>query len=297
MRMLCGALTLASMAALGAGRKDLQVGADAIWNPGAQVLDGIRRDCASAGGDCLLARMTDSASPAAIAFTKAIGGEGWLRDFREVGRVDIACVEYPLRTASGEGWLLVNGAPSPVDVDNLQKLPKSEMADNRDWAQIVARNPRAALFPSDRVGRADPVAIVYTDGSEEFVIGYAVRDGCAGCPQLGMAFLGFEFNAKGKQGETEFLGFDVDVNAPRPIRVNAGRMFTLALKQEANRQWSIAQAPAKWILRPAGQSTKGSTLFWMFDVVSNGTTQMVLGDSDTADSLPLRIIAQPGLGR
>jgi predicted secreted protein len=295
--MMCAALALASAATFGAARKELQVSADAVWNPGAPAIERIRNECAKGGSDCVMAKMAGSASPAAVAFAKSIGGEGWLRDFCKVGRVDLAYVEYPLRASGGEGWMLVNGSTSPVDVDNLQKLPKSAMADNRAWSQLIALKPRAALFPADRMSVADPVALVYADGSEEFVVAYAVRDGCSDCAQLGAAFLGFEFNAKGKQAETEFLGFDPDANAARPIRVNAGRKFTLALKQEPNHEWSISQAPAKWILRDAGQTTRGSTLFWSFDVISNGATQMILAWSDGAETLPLRIIAEPGLGR
>ena len=296
MRMVCAALALASMAAFGAAKKDLQVSADAVWNPGTRVVESIRNECAKGGSDCVMAKMAGSASPAAVAFAKSIGGEGWLSDLRKVGRVDIAYVEYPLR-AGRDAWLLVNGSPSPVDIDNLRKIPKEAMADNRAWSQLIAQKPRAALFPAERMGSTDPVAIVYPDGSEEFVVAYAVRDGCGDCAQLGVSFLGFEFNAKGKQGETEFLEFDPDINAAHPIRVNAGRKFTLALKQEPNHEWSISQSPAKWILRDAGQSTQGSTLLWTFNAISNGTTQMVLTYSDSADSLPLRIIAEPGLGR
>jgi len=297
MRMVCAAIALFSVAAFGAAKKEVQVGADAVWNPGAQIVESIRRDCAKGVSDCLMAKMAVSGSPAAVAFAKSIGGEGWLRDFRKVGRVDIAYVEYPLRADGGEGWLLVNGSPSRVDVDDLRKLPRSAMTDNRAWSKLIAQNPRAALFPGDRVGTTDPVALVYPDGSQQFAVAYAVRDGCANCGQLGIAFLGFDFSAKGKQGETEFLGFDPDANAARPIRVNAGRKFTLSLKQEPNHEWSISQAPAKWILRDAGQTTQGSTLLWTFDVTSNGTTQMVLEYSDNSETLPLRIIAEPGLGR
>jgi len=296
MRTVCVAVALAA-AAFGAAKKEVEMSADAVWNPDAQAVESIRAECAKGGSDCVMARMAGSASPAAMAFAKSIGGEGWLRDFRKVGRVDIAYIEYPLRAGGGAGWLLVNGSPSPVDVDNLQRLPRSGMADNRVWSQLIAQKPRAALFPADRMGATDPVALVYPDGSEEFLVAYAVRDGCGDCAQLGVAFLGFNFNAKGKQGETEFLGFDPNANAARPIRVNAGRKFTLALKHEPNHEWSISQAPAKWILRDAGKTTRGSTMFWAFEVISNGATQMILEYSGSAQTLPLRIVAEPGLGR
>ncbi|MGA2183396.1 MAG: hypothetical protein ABSH47_10230 [Bryobacteraceae bacterium] len=295
MRMVWAALALAGIAALGAGKKEAPVGADAVWRPAAQVVESIRKDC-GASGDCLIAKMTPTASPAALAFTKSIGNEGWLRGFRKVGRVDIAYVQYLSR---GDGWFLVNGSPSPVDVDNLQKLPKSEMQESLAWSKLIAQNPHAMLFPGDRDGTTDPLAILNPDGSQEFVVAYKVLDGCPTCAQLGFAFLGYEFNPKGKQTATEFI--DV-VSSPsdgppaRPIHIHSGQKFTLALKTDAKHEWTLAQEPARWILRSVNQNadTQTSTVFWTFEAISNGSTQMTL--ADTAETLVLRVVAAPGLG-
>jgi hypothetical protein len=286
---------------LAAGKKDARmdrpVGADAMWQPPAQFVEGIRKTC---GKDCFAKQMAAVAPPAAVAFARSIDGEGWLRDFRKVARVDIAYVEYPFRANENQGWLLVNGSPSLVDVDNLQKLSKSELADNLAWSKLIAQSPHAALFPGDRSGTTDPMAILYPDGSQEFVVGYRVLDGCHACAQLGVAFLDFEFNPKGKLTAMEFL--DVvpspsDGPLARPIHVRAGQKFTLALKGGAKQEWTLAQEPARWILRNVSQTTDKdtSTVFWTFEAISNGSTQMVLGGS-SGEALVLRVIAAPGLG-
>jgi predicted secreted protein len=249
--------------------------------------------------------MASAAPPAAVAFARSIHSDGWLRDFRKVGHIDIAYVEYAFRANEYQGWLLVNGTPPFVDVDSLQKLPKSQMEENRAWSQLIEQNPKAELFPGDRTGTTDPLAITLADGSQQFVVAYKVLDGCHACAQLGTAFLGFEFNPKGKLTETEFLDFFPAANGTpaQPIHIHAGQVFTLALKGDAKLEWTLAQDPARWILKSLNQTAdkQTGTVFWNFEALSNGSTQMVLSYSapdspDTAETLPLRVIVAPGLG-
>jgi predicted secreted protein len=312
MRMVWAVLGLAGLAALAAAKKDARgdqpVSADAVWKPEAQFVESIRKACAESSdpAGCLAEKMAAVAPPAAVAFTRSIHNEGWLRDFRKVARVDIAYVEYPFRANQNQGWLLVNGSPPLLDVDNLPKLPKSEMEENRAWSQLIARSPQASLFPGDRNGATDPLAILYPDGSEEFVAAWKVLDGCPACAQLGIAFLGFQFNPKGKLTATEFIEFvpaASDGPPARPVHIRAGQKFTLALKGDARHEWTLAQEPARWILRSVNQSAgnQSATVFWTFEAISNGSTQMTLRYSsldspETGESLVLRVTAAPGLG-
>jgi predicted secreted protein len=299
MRMVWAILALTGVVGLAAGKKEAPIGADAVWQPAAQFPETVRKTCGASSnvGECFAQQMATAAPPAAVAFTKSIHGEGWLRDFRKVGRVDIACVEYPFRANENRGWLLVNGSPAFVDVDNLQKLPKSEMAENRAWSQLIARSPQATLFPGDRTGTTDPLAILYPDGSQEFVVAYKVLDGCHACAQLGVAFLAYEFNPKGKLTATEFVEFSPDRAPARPLNIHAGQKFTLALKGDAKHEWSLAQEPARWILRSVNRTADKETaaVFWTFEAISNGSTQMTLAYS-SGETLALRVIAAPGLG-
>ena len=73
------------------------VGPDALWQPGMQTMQTIREECNSSAnfGECFASGMQKSgASPQAVAFTKRLGDTGYLRDFRETGRVDVAYVYY-----------------------------------------------------------------------------------------------------------------------------------------------------------------------------------------------------------
>ena len=268
------ALALATLATLAAAKKEPPVTADAVWKPETAAIEDVQS---------LIAKMKATASPAALAFAESIHNEGWLRDFRKVGNVDIAYVHYLSR---GDAWLLVNGTPSPVDVDELRKLSKADLADSASWGKITARNPNAALFPDDRTGSTGPLAIIHPDGSQQFVVPWKVRDGCATCSQIATAFLGYEFNAKGKQTGLDFI--DVTQDGARPLHVRSGEKFSLALK---NAEWSLTQEPARWILRNTGH-TAG---LWNFQALANGSTQMVL--TAGAETLILHVVVAPGLGR
>jgi predicted secreted protein len=313
MRVAWAALALVGLAALAIARKEPReprlshsLGPDAVWRPDEQEVANIRKVCSSdSSGECLVQQMASGAPAAAVEFARSIHGEGWLRDFRKVARVDIAYVEYPFRAGSSDGWLLVNGSPPAVDVDNLQKLPKADMAENLAWSQMIASHPSAALFRGDRSGNIDPLAIVHVDESQEFVIAYRVLDGCATCAQLGVAFLGYEFSPKGKLTGTEFLDFTPAAESlpARPIHIHSGEHFSLALKGDAKHEWTLAQEPARWILRSVNQAVDKGTgaVSWNFEAISNGSTQMTLlySSTDTPESgepLPLHVIAAPGLG-
>jgi len=313
MRVAWAALALVGFAALAVARKEPReprlshsLGPEAVWQPGEQLVANIRNKCGGdLSGECLVQQMTSGAPPAAVEFARSIHGEGWLHDFRKVARVDIAYVEYPFRASANDGWLLVNGSPPAVDVDNLQKLPKAEMAENLAWSQMSASHPGAALFRGDRGGNMDPLAIVHVDGSQEFVVAYKVLDGCATCAQLGVAFLGYEFNPKVRLTGTEFLDFSpgADVAPARPIHIHSGEHFSLALKGDAKHEWTLAQEPAHWILRSVNQAADKNTgtISWNFEAISNGSTQMTLLYSSTdapesGEPLPLHVIAAPGLG-
>jgi len=313
MRVAWAALALIGFTALAVARKEPReprlshpVGPEAVWRPDEQAVANIRRVCrGDSAGECLVQQMTSGAPPAAVEFARSIHGEGWLHDFRKVARVDIAYVEYPFRASANDGWLLVNGSPPAVDVDNLQKLPKAEMAENLAWSQMSASHPGAALFRGDRGGNMDPLAIVHVDGSQDFVVAYKVLDGCSTCAQLGVAFLGYESSPKGKLTGTEFLDFTpgADSVPARPLHIHSGEHFSLALKGDAKHEWTLAQEPAHWILRSVNQAADKNTgtISWNFEAISNGSTQMTLlySSTDAPESgqpLPLHVIAAPGLG-
>ena len=114
----------------------------AVWNPPTETLAAIRQKCGEADTThierCFLNEMKSAgASPEALAFAESLAGSlgvVYLRAFRHVGRVDIAYIEYAFRANELEGVLLVNGNPSPIDVDDDRFTNDAELRKNAAYA-------------------------------------------------------------------------------------------------------------------------------------------------------------------
>ena len=164
----------------------------------------IREKCQTAPdfGNCFASQMSKfGASPEAVAFTKLTGNTGFMRDFRETGRVDIAYVNYPFRANENQGCLLVNGTPRTVDVDDLSLLPNNDLMKNSRYAALFKKYPNIAIFPGDRSGTDYPVAQILPGGGQRFVVSYWLTSGCHACERVGTVSYAFAFGANGK-----FLG-------------------------------------------------------------------------------------------
>ena len=302
--LLCIAIGSAAMYAA-------QVGPDAVFQPGPDFMTSVHKACDSASdfGTCLAAEMSKVAPPLAVAFTKSIRNEGWMTAYRSTGRIDVASVTYPFRANENRGWLLVNGNPDRIDVDDQRKLPLKLMKDDSSWSHLLASKPKAALFPGDRFSLTDPVAIHRGNGAQLFIVNYRVKDGCHACEVLGYAFFGFNFDAKGKFQGADFLGFQTPANPnlvpPRPIPVHSSEKFELILPWDSQGEfdWSLVQPGADHIIRLTGNQNDSErhVQIWGFSVVGSGATQVVLKYSSRKSSdstvLPLMIKAAPGLGR
>ena len=180
----------------------------ALWQPGMEIMGAIRDTCGKAPdfGQCFVAQMQKSgASPQAIAFTKLTGNTGFMRDFREAGRVDVAYVNYPFRANENQGCLLVNGDPGAIDVDDTSLLPQDEMRKSATYAALAAKYPNATIFPGDRNGTAYPKIEKLAGGGQRFVAAYRLLDGCHACARIGDASFAFDFDRAGKLTGRKFL--------------------------------------------------------------------------------------------
>jgi len=181
------------------------IGPDAVWIPDPGFMANVHAACdrdARPFGDCFLAEMEKAgASPAALAFARRTGNQGFMTAFHETGPVDIAWAEYPYRANENEVCLLVNGEPPWIDVDDSSRLDLRALQENRVYAQIKVQHPGVTVFPGGRAGARSPQAVRLNKGGQRVAVGYVLRDGCHACAVVGVVLFGFDFDADGR-----FLG-------------------------------------------------------------------------------------------
>jgi hypothetical protein len=215
---LCFAALLMSARASPAD-SDAAIGPDATWQPGVPTIQMMREACTTAPpeqyGECLISKMPAAGAPAeAVAFTRRLQNEmgqiAYARNFRKVGKVDVVSVEYMLRANENRGWLLVNGTPPLIDVDDMQRLPKDDLLSDPAYAALAQRYPRVMLFPGDRSGTGQPQVETLPDRGERFVVRYQLQNGCHACERIGSATFAFDFDHAGRFLGTRLLAVDTE---------------------------------------------------------------------------------------
>jgi hypothetical protein len=191
------------------------IGPEAAWTPPADFRARFRAACDGSGrglGACFLAQMQKAgASPAAVAFARGTGSQGYMTRFRAAGLVDVAYVEYPFRANQNQLVFLVNGEPPLVDVDEISRLRQAGLDANPAYMELKRAYPKVALFPGDRSNVRLPRSLGHGAGrGQRFVVVYELRDGCHACAIVGEARIGFAFDAHGR-----FVGTEVEQVRPR----------------------------------------------------------------------------------
>jgi hypothetical protein len=193
---------------------DDPVSVSAVWSPESDDLAEISQACSaepapgSAYNKCFIDQMGGYASSEAVAFTQSLVEQtpshaGYLSDLREAGPIDLGLVTYPNSQELSRGWVLVNGMPAIVDVDNLQILPQPVMERDPQYHALHLKYPqlRLAVVNDDRAANAQPEIHMLSDGSQQFIIGYSLKEPCSTCQPVAHANFGFNFDPTGK-----FLG-------------------------------------------------------------------------------------------
>src|SRR6202049_4346175 len=150
--------------------------------------------------DCFAEEMKKAgASAAAVEFSKQLGEPGFVRDFRAAGAVDIAYVLYPYRANENQSWLIVNGTPPVIDVDNskLVTIAARALKNNATYTALARAHPDASPWPGDRYSPETPVVEMGANGGVHIIVNYRLGEKCRSCPVLGHAWYSFEFDAKG----------------------------------------------------------------------------------------------------
>ncbi len=177
--------------------------AGALFQPGMSTMQAARERCSKVPGaqfgSCFVQQMKAAgAPPQAVAFMHAVDDNGFMRDFKNTGRVDIAFAFYPFAANENQHCLLVNGIPNLIDVDDYNLLPKKALAKNPAYSALLGKFPNIAIFPGDRSGTEFITAKNLPDGGQRFVVPYVLVNGCHACARVGSLRLAFDFDPSGK---------------------------------------------------------------------------------------------------
>jgi hypothetical protein len=186
----------------------------AVWSPDDDDLADIVAACQGSAdyGKCFVDQMGNMAPSEAVAFSQALlqntpPRAGYLESLQEDGPVDLGTVTYPGATGSSNGWVLVNGTPAIVNVDDLRLLPKSAMESDPQFKAMQTKYPRIQLAIESDHRRPDmtPQMLHLNGGRERFLIDYAMKEPCQTCPVVARASFAFDFEATGRFLGTKFI--------------------------------------------------------------------------------------------
>ena len=187
---------------------DDQIGEEAVWNASGEDLNEIGKACGNAEAAeynrCFIEQMGGYASSDAVAFSQLLAAQsppriGYLAGMREAGLVDVGYVVYPSGTKSIHGWVLMNGIPALVNVDDLAMLPRAEMEKDPQFVMLSRNHPRLQLLVagSQRSPDSSPQVEPLAGGGERFLVPYSLQERCEGCASLAQASFAFDFDAAG----------------------------------------------------------------------------------------------------
>jgi predicted secreted protein len=280
--VLAGVITMAAaragaskQAAPGAQTQAL-VTASVVWKPDGAALKAIEEECGRGTPSGFAACFTNGmrahgASSEAVAFAQQLAasgrGLGYVTDFTEGGKVAVAHAVFlaPGRP-NGEprqAWLLVNGTPPAVDVDELSLLPQQSAEGDLILQEIRRSYPKAGIYGGERTA-ASPAMMSRQEGGQRFPVTYALRSGCQSCEEVGNAEIAFDFSADSKFQGATLLGMWMRKDMGTLVDVQSGRDFYLHLPSDhsAGYSWQLASPLDEKLLKlvskdyfePGGQS-------------------------------------------
>jgi hypothetical protein len=205
---------------------DDQIGDEAVWNAGKEDLRAIDLACTNSGAaeysECFIDQMGEYASSDAVAFTQLMASQksprlAYLAGLKESGLVDLGYVVYPGSGNMHQGWVLLNGVPALVNLDDVMVLPKS-MEKDAKYVALRQSHPQIQLVVNDEQRKADssPQIERLAGEGERFIVPYSLQESCAGCAPLAQATFGFDFNNAGKFLGIKFLRVE-NVQEQRPV--------------------------------------------------------------------------------
>jgi hypothetical protein len=192
-----------------------KIDASAVWQIPSQFMANAHTACDASTtnvAECMINQMAKAgAPPAAVSFTQELykeshGDLGIMTDFQSEGPVAFAWITYPLRANTNYGFLLVNGQPRIVNVEDLKLLDSKGMKQSFQFQDLKGQFPNVDLWPGDRSGKIWPNSQAGPNGGMQFTLQYPLRNGCHACASAGYAIFNWNFDARGKFLGTAFQG-------------------------------------------------------------------------------------------
>jgi predicted secreted protein len=284
-------------------KKAKKVSVKVVFAGDTKFVDAVKASCdethADKLQDCFAGEMKKAgASDAAVTFSRQLGEPGFVRDFRAAGPVDIAYVLYPYRANENQSWLIVNGTPPVIDVDNskLVTIAARALKNNASFTGLAKAHPDLSPWPSDRYSTEIPDVEMGANGGVHIIVNYRLREKCHSCTVLGHAWYSFEFDAKGIFAGARLMGISVTRDKAPVVRAtnkmvgtsiaaSVGEETTIALplKDAAGSEWILAKALDSGKVRliehshvapPAGNGAAGTEELWKFAALGAGTAEI-----------------------
>ncbi len=189
---------------------DEQIGPSSVWHASEKQLHAVQHGCKGLEDDaylhCFTSQMANlGASAEAIDFTQEYADDhegriAILRGFHALDAVDLGYAFFPDDPESQQGWVLLNGSPDIFNVDDQESVPREQLSRNPQFLALSAAHPNAGIYPdsSQRPDDGMPQVRKTADGGQQFIIDYAIRDGCRTCALLGIASYSFDFAPSGE---------------------------------------------------------------------------------------------------
>jgi predicted secreted protein len=269
-----------------------------------EMMHAIRDSCNkmnySSFGDCFLVQMKKfNASPEAVEFAKLTLSEGFMRDFKETGKVDVAYAIYPFRANENQVCFLVNGSPNMIDIDSYEYISKINFKKNIIYKQLEMKYPHLSIWPGDRSGTGYPAVRKLPDGGQQFIFNYRLQDGCHACKLIGFVNLGFDFDkdrkfiaikvinilSLNKSGKVVKVQGEYS-NPEEIIHIKAGKCFSIDLNSNATTgyEWQLSVPLNENIVNNAGKiyvppvnaiPGAGGKEIWNFITNNPGNTEII----------------------
>jgi hypothetical protein len=172
--------------------KIIEFGQEAIWDVDGHLEE--FHNCNNQNSiDCVIALMKNSgASPQGITFTELMQGEAYMSSFKEFGIVDLAEITYPSRANSNVEYVLINGNPQIVYVEDVYKV---DITHNTNYPSLHQQ------YPNLRIEGGENYFINMEQNSasgERFIFRCELVDGCHACQTGKYAYIAFDFDSTGQ---------------------------------------------------------------------------------------------------